>query len=171
MDNPADLQPRAPRPGRPRWLMIAATVLLLVVAASMYTRYALRRSCEVDAVKEASSILISQLSMYDRVYQVAVTASRSVPDHPVNVMKQVMMDTQEVDVPRCMQTAKSNLVSYMGTVILAFDDYRAGKADKAVLDLIKQSDIQYTNFRAELRTVNECAPYCTNLKSIWKRNQ
>ena len=148
-----------------------ALLLLLLAAAGTYTWYSVRRSCEVDAVKEASTILTSQLSMYDRVYQVAVTASRSVPDHPVNTMKQVMMDTQEVEVPPCMQTAKENLVSYMGTVILAFDDYRAGKADKVVMDLIKQSDIQYTNFRAELRTVNECAPYCTNLKSIWKRNE
>src|SRR5215216_5105867 len=170
MDNDPNLQPAAQRTGRSRWLMSAVVIVLLVAAGGMYTRYSLRRSCEVDAVKEASPILTSQLSMYDRVYQVAVTASRSAPDHPVNTMKQVMMDTQEVDVPRCMQVAKRNLVNYMGTVILAFDDYRAGKADKAVLDLIKQSDVQYAHFRAELRTVNECAPYCTNLNSIWKRN-
>ena len=171
MDDRAELPPTALRTGRSRWLLSAVVVVLLVAVVGMYARYSLRRSCEVDAVKEASTILISQLSMYDRVYQVAVTASRNVPDHPVNTMKQVMMDTQEVDVPRCMQTAKTNLVNYMRTVILAFDDYRAGKADKAVLDLIKQSDVQYADFRAELRTINECAPYCTNLKSIWKSKQ
>src|SRR5215203_1223154 len=128
MDESVPTPPQKPaqRSRHFRWFVNITVVLLLIAAMGMYTRYSLRRSCEVDAVQEASTTLTSQLSMYDRVYQVAVTASRDVPDHPVNTMKQVMMDTQEVDVPGCMQDAKAALVSYMGTVILAFDDYRAG---------------------------------------------
>ncbi len=161
MDHPSPpLQESMQRSSRFSWQKGALIVLLLIAAAGTYIWYALRSSCEVQAVKEASTILASQLSMYDRVYQVAVTASRDAPDHPVNTMKQVMMDTQEVEVPGCMQTVKKELVNYMGTVILAFDEYRAGKADATVLDLIKQSDVYYAIYRAELRTVNECAPYC-----------
>jgi hypothetical protein len=153
------------------WRKGALIALLLIAAAGTYAWYSVRSSCEVEAVKEASAFLISQQNFYDRVYQVAVTASRSAPDHPVNTMKQVLMDTQEVDVPGCMQTAKTELVNYMGTVILAFDDYRAGKEDASILKLIKQSDVQYANFRAELRAVNQCAPNCMNLESIWNRNR
>jgi hypothetical protein len=151
------------------WRKGALIALLLIAAAGTYTWYAVRSSCEVAAVKEASTILTSQLSMYDRVYQVAVTASRNAPDHPVNTMKQVMMDTQEVTVPVCLRTAKAELVNYMGTVILAFDEYRAGKADEVVVNLIKKSDLQYSSYREEVRTVNDCAPYCKqSLDSVWK---
>lgn len=143
------------------WPASALIVLLLLAAAGVvYTRYSLRRSCEVNAVKETSTILVTQLKMYDGVFQVAVTASRDAPDHPVNTLKQILMDTQEVDVPACMQTAKQELVDYMGTVILAFDAYRSGEADATVRGLVQQSDGQYANFRAELKAVNECAPYC-----------
>jgi len=70
------------------------------------------------------------------------------------------MDTQQIIVPACMQTAKNELMNYMGTVISAFQAFRAGEADATVLGLVKQSDAQYINFHAELKAVNECAPFC-----------
>lgn len=73
----------------------------------------------------------------------AITAFRTSPDHPVNTMKQIFMDTQEVPVPACLQTAKDELINYMGTVILAFQAYREGEADARVRDLISQSNAQY----------------------------
>jgi len=70
------------------------------------------------------------------------------------------MDTQEIVVPACMQTAKNELINYMGTVISAFQAYRAGEADATIRGFIKQSDTQYANFNAELKAVNKCAPFC-----------
>jgi hypothetical protein len=158
------VQPKAQearqKAGRSRWLAGLLTGLLIVAAVSVSGLYALRISCEVEAVSQSSTFLDIQLKTYDQVAQVAATASRSAPDHPVNTLKQILMDTQQVSVPRCMQTAKTELVNYMGTIILAFQAYRAGETDAAVLDLIRQSDAQYRDFRAELRAVNECAPYC-----------
>jgi len=116
--------------------------------------------CEVASVKETTTILVTQLTMYDGVFQVAATASRTSPDHPVNTLKQIFMDTQEISVPACMRTAKNELINYMGTVISAFQAYRAGDADTTVRGLIEQSDMQYADFKAELKAVNECAPYC-----------
>ncbi|MEO7841161.1 MAG: hypothetical protein ABIU06_17610, partial [Anaerolineales bacterium] len=63
-----------------------------------------------------------------------------------------------------MQTAKNELINYMGTVISAFEAFRAGEADSSVLGLIKQSDVQYMNFRAELKAVNKCAPFCLPIR-------
>lgn len=142
------------------WLTGALVILLIVAAAGAFALYSVRNSCQVDAVKEASIFLTTQLNMYDRVYQVARTASRSAPDHPVNTLKQIVMDTQELAVPRCMQTAKNELINYMDTVILAFQAYRAEEADSKVLDLIRRSEAQYANFKGELKAVNECAPLC-----------
>ena len=48
----------------------------------------------------------------------------------------------------------------MGTVISAFQAYRAGEADLTIRGLIKQSDGQYASFKAALKEVNKCAPYC-----------
>lgn len=143
-----------------RWLAGALIVLFMMAPVGIYAWRYLINPCEVDAVKEASTYLTTQLNFYDRVYQVAVTASRSAPDHPVLTLQQIFMDTQELSVPACMQRAKKELVNYMGTVILAFDAYRTGKAETVVVDLIKQSDAQYADFKAEVKSVNRCAPLC-----------
>jgi hypothetical protein len=162
MDNPAKLKPQKPlkKSNRFLWLGSVLIILFMVAAVGMYAWFFVYNPCEVDVVKETSTMLVTQLTMYDGVFQVAATASRTAPDHPVNTLKQIFMDTQEISVPACMQTAKNELISYMGTVINAFQAYRAGEADATVWGWIKQSDAQYTNFQAELKAVNKCAPFC-----------
>ena len=162
MDTPAQSksQDAVRNPRRFRWLAGALIAFLMVATAGTYTWYGVIRPCEVNAVRDASAFLTRQLKTYDHVYQVAVTASRTSPEHPVNLMKQIFMDTQQIIVPACMQTAKNELINYMGTVISAFQAFRAGEADATVLGLVKQSDAQYINFHAELKAVNKCAPFC-----------
>ena len=162
MDNPAQLKSQEPVQKSNRFLLLASVIIVLfiVAAVGLYAWFFVYNPCEVDAVKEASTMLVTQLTTYDGVFQVAATASRTSPDHPVNTLKQIFMDTQEIIVPACMQTAKNELLHYMGTLISAFQAYRAGEANTTIWDLIKQSDAQYANFKAELKAVNECAPFC-----------
>jgi len=162
MDNPTQLKSQEPvqKSRWFPWLAGGLIVLLIVAGAGTYTWYTLFKPCEVSTVKETSDFLLRQLKTYDHVYQVAVTASQTSPEHPVNLLKQIFMDTQEIIVPGCMQTAKNELINYMGTVISAFEAFRAGEADATVLSLIKQSDAQYINFHTQLKAVNKCAPFC-----------
>ena len=162
MDNAAQPKTRQPlqRSKRILWLASALVVVFIFAAAGIYTWFFVYNSCEVEAVQDASAFLTGQLNTYDQLYQVATTASRTSPDHPVNTLKQIFMDTQQVAVPACMGTTKKELINYMGTVISAFDAYRSGEADAVVVELIKQSNVQYENFQVELEAVNKCAPYC-----------
>ena len=139
---------------------ILAFVLTLITLLGVYPWYLRYYPCEVNVVREASAFLISQRNTYDEAYQFATTVSRTSLEHPVNTLKFIFMDTQDVDVPACMQTAKDELIDYMGTVIRAFGAYGAGEADQAVWDLINQAETHYDNFTAELEAVNQCAPFC-----------
>lgn len=142
------------------FLASVLVVLLIVVAAGAYTWYSLRSSCEVSAVEEASTILVSQVKMYDNVYQSATAATQTSVVVPLAVMQQILMDTQQVAVPACMQTAKTELINYMETVIRAFLAYSAEEANTVVRGLIEQSETHYANFSTELKEVKKCAPYC-----------
>ena len=143
-----------------RWLAGAFIVLIIFLPAGVYAWRYLYNPCEVEAVKEASDSLVIQSKMYDRVYQSAVDGDRTSLDYPVTVMQQTFMDTQAVVVPVCMQTAKSELLNYMGTVIHAFRAFGAGEADEAVRILVQQSNGHYHHFMTELEAVRECAPFC-----------
>lgn len=145
-----------------RFLLTASALLILLIVAALgvYSWFFLYSPCEVNAVQEASATLVSQLNFYDSVYQVATNASRTSLVRPVATLQQILMDTQQITVPACMQMAKNELINYMGTVILAFQSYSAGESDATILDLLKQSDAQYANFKAEMDAVNKCAPFC-----------
>ena len=143
-----------------RWLLGAFLVVLSLVPAGRYAWRYLYNPCEVEDVKEASDSLVIQSKTYDRVYQSAVAGDRTSLDYPVTVMQQIFMDTQSMDVPACMQTAKGELLNYMETVIHAFRVFASGDADDTVRDLVVQSNQHYDNFVAEVEAAQECAPYC-----------
>jgi 5-formyltetrahydrofolate cyclo-ligase len=125
-----------------------------------YAWYTLYRPCEVNTVEQTSALLVSQMKRYDHAYQFAATASRNSLVRPVGVLQQILMDTQEVLVPAYMQTAKTELISYMDAVIRAFQAFGALEPDETIRGLKDQSETHYDNFSAELEVVNKCAPFC-----------
>jgi len=162
MDNSAQalLPDTEEKSSRFRWLVGTLIALFIMAPVGIFAWRYLYNPCEVDAVKEASTFLVTQLKSYDHLYQVASTASRTYLDPPVLVMQQIHLDTQEVAVPACLQTAKNELISYMATVIRAFRAWESGEDDVAIRDMISQSDNYYDHFYDELEAVNKCAPYC-----------
>lgn len=163
MDSPAPIETQEPVQKVNRFLLPAGIlmILLIVAAVSTYTWYHLYSPCGVKAVEEASSLLLIQMKRYDKEYQFAATAPSTSIVHPVTVLQQIFMDTQEVVVPACMQTAKSELVNYMGTVIRAFLAFGAQEAKSTIRDLVNQSQTHYDNFYTELEVLNKCAPFCS----------
>ena len=154
---------KQPDAGRSRRFLLPAIGLLALVFIAVggaYTWYLWSHPCDVDAVREASARLITKRNTYDHAYQFATTVSRTSLEHPVNSLKLIFMDTQDMNVPACMQTAKDELIAYMGTVIRAFGAYGAGEANSMIQDLIDQAEIHYDNFTAELEAVDKCAPFC-----------
>jgi hypothetical protein len=157
MDNPALLDARKPMQKLRRFLLL---LILLVAATSTYAWYSIYRACEVSAVEKASVLLVRQRDRYDHTYQFATSASRDATVRPVAELQQILMDTQQVGVPVCMQTAKDELIDYMGTVIRAFDAFGAQETDSTVRELINQSETHYDNFATEVEAVKACAPLC-----------
>lgn len=162
MDNSVISEPPGAlhRSSRFIWPAILALIAVIAAAAGTYTGYFWHNSCKVNAVREASAFLVTQRNTYDNAYQFATTVSRTSLEHPVSTLKQILIATQAVDVPACMQSAKDELLHYMETVIRAFLAYGAQETDTTVNELIHESEIHYDNFAAELDAVNQCAPFC-----------
>jgi hypothetical protein len=134
--------------------------LLIIAAAGTYIWINVYNACEVEAMQDASALLTSQLKRYDDLFQATTGVYKNSVVLPLTMLQQIVMDTNDVAVPACMQSAKNELINYMQTVIRAFHAFGAGEPDAAIRELINQSDIHYQNFTIELETVNECAPFC-----------
>jgi flagellar basal body-associated protein FliL len=155
-----EIQDTMPKSRRLLWAGIGVVVTLLSAGVGVYVWFSLAQPCELSAVEKASMLLIRQRDRYYHSYQFATSASADAIVRPVAELQQILMDTQEVVVPACMQTAKDELIVYMRTVIRAFAAYGAQEADAAVRELIEQSDMHYENFAVELEAVSKCAPFC-----------
>lgn len=162
MDDPANAKSQGSvrKSSRLRWLAGVLIVLPILIPVGMYAWRYLYNPCEVDDVEEASTYLVTQLISYDKLFQVAATATQTTLDRPVLEMQRIHLDTRELAVPACMQTAKNELLNYMGTVIRAFRAWERGEADATIRDLLRQSDAYYDNFYEQLEAVSECAPFC-----------
>ena len=162
MDHPTLLETQGTMQKSNRFLQLAGVliVLLIFAAAGTYLWVTVYNSCQAEAVKEASALLINYRDLYDATYQVATGAPPNSIVRPVTALQEVFIDTQEIIVPACMRTAKNELIEYMGTVIRAFQAYGAGEANATFRGLIDQSNAHYENFTRELDEVNKCAPFC-----------
>jgi hypothetical protein len=141
--------------------LVMFILLFIVAAGGTYAWYTINPPCEINAVQEATELLISKMSMYDDVYVSAAAApSRGSTLYPVSVMQRIMADTQQVDVPVCMQTAKDELVGYMGDAIRAFHAYEAQQKDTMVKGWLDSSYAHIRKFIQELDDLEKCAPIC-----------
>ena len=134
--------------------------ILIVGSIGIYIWYFRMNACDVNRVERASTTLISQLNWYDSAYQFAATASQSALTRPVQVLQEIAMDTEQLTVPACMHTAKNELVTYMNTVVRAFQAYMRAETNATVRSILDESTIHFNNFTTELEAVKECAPYC-----------
>ena len=65
------------------------------------------------------------------------------------VLQQIRMDTNEVVVPACMQTAKNELLNTMDAVIEAFLASMAREPDEPIRGLVNQSFTHLDNFTTD----------------------
>lgn len=135
-------------------------VLLAAIGTGIHARQSLARSCEVQAVQEAASVLVSQMRMYDDVYVSAANGTRTSLEYPLTVMQETLMDTQQVEVPTCLQTAKDELVNYMAGALRAFRAFTAGEPETTIQGHLDDSYTHVRIFLTELEAVRKCAPLC-----------
>jgi len=132
----------------------------MVISVGIFLRFSLSISCDAKAVDNASTMLVTQMTRYDDVYVSATNGTRNSIDYPFTVMQQILMSTQEIEVPVCMGAAKDELIHYMMKVIRAFHALKAGEPDTTVKGFLDESYDHIHIFFAELDTVKKCAPYC-----------
>lgn len=164
--------PRKPQSsvGQPRRFLRSAGVLILLLIFATGATYAwqfLNRPCQVDDVQEASAFLISQMRQYDDVYMsTAAAPTRKAITYPITVMQQILVDTQQIEVPACMRRAKIELIDYMGDAIRAFRAYEAQEQDAVIKGWLDSSHAHIRVFIKELDTVQSCAPNCIRLQDL-----
>lgn len=164
MENPETVETQeVPDRWRQRRFLLAAgvlMVLLIVGAVGVYTWFALYGPCTVNTVEAASAVLFDQLILFDAIY-------RSIPSRapvgligPMTQMQQILIDTQGLVVPACLQPAQNELISAMESSMRALLAIMESEPEATFAKLMEKSQKHLDSFTAELEFVNKCAPFC-----------
>lgn len=162
MEDPIPLETAENRRKTGRVPRATGVLVAVLVAAAIgsYLWYYLQSSCGVNNVRAATSALNGQVNVYADAYQMASLSAPAAMMSPVTQMQQILMDTKEVAVPACLQTAKTELVTSMEDGIRAFLAFMEQEPEVEVQRLIEKSSTHLDNFTTELEAVNRCAPLC-----------
>jgi hypothetical protein len=143
------------------FLRVGMVIVLFAFAlAGVTSWYISINPCEADDVEQATALLIIQMRQYDNVYASAANGTRTSVEYPVTVMQQILVDTQGIEVPACMRTAKIELISYMRDAIHAFRAFQSEEPDIRIQGFLDSSYAHVRTFRIELDALKECVPYC-----------
>lgn len=148
------------RPGRLLFVAGIPVVLLIVAAVSIYTWLYLYGPCGVKQVESASAELLAQMNQFAAAYQSAPAMVPVALIGPMTQMQQTLMETREVPVPACMQTARNELSASMEAAIRALLAIMESSPEATVTGLMDESSARLQNFVTELEAVNKCAPLC-----------
>lgn len=155
---------------RARWVVGALVFLVILAAGRQLALSQLARSCEVEAVKEATAVLVSLTDRFDDVYSSAANGTPTSLEYPISVMQQTLMDTQQVELPACMENVRYELVGYMDAVIRAFRAYAADEPNANVEANLENSYSHIKDATQELDRIEQCAPYCLPLSTgAWSK--
>ena len=145
-----------------RFLLAAGVlmVLLIVGAVGAYTWFALYGPCTVNTVEAASAVLFDQLILFDAIYQSIPSRAPLALIGPMTQMQQILIDTQKLVVPACLQPAQNELISAMESLIRGLLAIMESEPEATFAKLMEKSQKHLDNFTAELEFVNKCAPFC-----------
>lgn len=158
-------QPSEPKPVSDRWTRLlwaggAVLLLLILAAVSGYTWFALYGPCTVNTVETASNAMLDQLELFDAIYQSIPSLTPLELFEPMTQLQRILIDTKKVVVPACLLIAQNELIIGMETLMRALLAIMESKPEAASTGLFKESTAHIDNFKAELKWIDKCAPFC-----------
>lgn len=135
-------------------------VLLIVAAVGGYTWFAFFGPCTVNTVETASNAMLDHLQRFDVIYQSTPSLTPVELFDPMTQLQQILIDTKKVVVPACLLIAQNELIISMETLMRALLAVMESKPEATAKRLFEKSTGHLDNFKAELKWIDKCAPFC-----------
>ena len=136
-------------------------IVILLVAAGVGIFSYTAGPCTTAAVDSASTAIESFNTEFYENVRLGGDTDRINLGPPVMSLKEIQLELEDLDVPVCLEDAKSSALLSMKNAILAFltfmDPENPEEDVSAYLDLFFEYQ---TEARLEIERVQKCAPFC-----------
>jgi hypothetical protein len=141
-------------------LLMVLLFLCLGMTALGGRWYYLHGPCGVARVEESSHTLSNQFQVFNDAFDIAKRTSRIALSGPIAEIQKIKRDTEEIQVPACLEPAKRELMTSIEKSLDGFQAFLAEEADARVAAHLNESVDHMGIFNRTLITVSECAPFC-----------
>jgi hypothetical protein len=140
-------------------IVLVAALCILVIGGGVGWHY-FYGPCGVTRVEDAGHVLRDQVQVYDDAYNIAASTARISLAGPVAELQRILRETENIEVPSCMEKAKNELVLSIDDSVKAFLAFMSEESDIAVGSLLDSSVTHLGNFNKEMDVVDACKPFC-----------
>jgi hypothetical protein len=140
------------------WRVIATQQANATATAQYLADYG---PCGLILVADAGEDLSAVAQRWDDAVDVAGATPRMALGAQVATLQEVRRDTQALEVPECLNKARTYLVRSMDAAIEGFIAFLAQESDASVGKHFDTADSAMESFGDELARVRACAPDCS----------
>ncbi len=116
--------------------------------------------CGVSSVQRATKDLTDIAQRWDDAESIASSTARIALAAPVSTLQSIRSETQKLDVPKCMEEARTNLADSMDATIGGYLAFMQNQSDYAVNVYFVDARDKTAAFGEALAAVRACAPWC-----------
>ncbi len=116
--------------------------------------------CGVARVNEASQKLSKQAQIYNDAFNIASSTPRIALAGPVADLQRIQRETEDVQVPKCLETAKQELVWSIDAAVKGYLAFMGDESDNKVSNLMSMSTNHFMKLSDELLRIDDCKPFC-----------
>jgi hypothetical protein len=116
--------------------------------------------CDKDLVQAASKQLLDIVKKWQDAYNIASSTGRIGLAQPVQEMQSIKRETEALEVPKCLTTARDYLASHMNSSVNGFLAFMSQESDAVVQDNFTEANDLLSKYTAEMERIADCVPDC-----------
>lgn len=146
--------------GRELAVLSILLAVILCVAGGAFGGYYFFGPCGMAKVNKSGPELRTAIDKFEDDLLVASSTSRIALASQINRLQEDAREFRNIEVPRCMDPVKIDLVNGADDYIKAFVLFQGQESDIDVANYMKKGDLQLNRARIRLNDVYACAPFC-----------
>jgi hypothetical protein len=134
--------------------------LILIISILLISCSSVNTFCPQEKVLQANHDLATLLERFNDIDKVANVTSRIALPPVIDNMQQIKRDTNDFELPGCMEPARNYLILYMESEIDGFIVFLAQNSNSQANSYFERSLTYIQKLADELDRVNNCTPNC-----------
>jgi hypothetical protein len=143
--------------------VLTAILIVLIIVGGLTAYYLEYGPCGTRSVEEALQQITPITNRWDSAYNLTINGPLDMYTSNLQQLQTIRGDAKSVNVPYCMETAKSELIAgmddFINSLVVTKDILNHNSANDSAA-LVQQGNDHFKAYKSEMERIKSCAPLC-----------